>query len=242
MLNLSFIFDDAIHALTSNASRLAVVPLPAAVYMMQVDVINHYRHALDHYFTLTLNESFLQSSSIGTPYQKWAYFTNKDFEMLSFAIHNLLRYSSRLIHETEVGPQHNAEDFSEMIRMGRKSNSYTNPICEIRFGKRSIGICVHEDNCLSIVAVGFKVNRDTEGNEHEQAIEKEEFDRLHSTIRAEKIDIGDRSILATLRQRGTTEIAGLVEKNRVFSEACNVFYQSRNVAQPFDNFNESWWT
>jgi hypothetical protein len=69
--------------------------------MMQLDAVNHYRHALDHYFTLTLNEPFLQNSSIGTPYQKWAYFTNEDFGMLSFAIHNLLRYTSRLVHETE---------------------------------------------------------------------------------------------------------------------------------------------
>src|SRR5260370_40853869 len=101
MLNLSFIFDDAIHALKEYSDCLAVVPLPAAVYMMQVDVINHYRYALEHYLTLTLNESYVQNSSLGTPYQKGAYFTNEDFAMLSFAVHNLLRYPSRLIDETE---------------------------------------------------------------------------------------------------------------------------------------------
>src|SRR5262245_39929592 len=101
MLNLAFIFDDANRGLTLYAERLAVVPLPATVYLMQRDVINHYDYALDHYLTLTLQESFLQNSSIGSPYQKWAYFTNADFGLLSFAIHNLLRYTSRLVHETE---------------------------------------------------------------------------------------------------------------------------------------------
>src|SRR5690349_10447726 len=101
MLNLSHIFEDANAAIAGYADRLAVVPLPAAVYMMQVDVLNQYRHALGHYFTLTLDESFLQNSSLGTPYEKWAFFVNRDCEMLSFAIHNLLRYTSRLVHETQ---------------------------------------------------------------------------------------------------------------------------------------------
>ena len=47
-LNLAFIFDDAVRALAGHANRLAVAPLPATVYLMQGDVINHYRHALDH--------------------------------------------------------------------------------------------------------------------------------------------------------------------------------------------------
>src|SRR5262249_27387156 len=100
MLNLSFIFEDANTSLAKYADRLAVVPLPAAVYMMQVDVLNHYRYALSHYLMLTLDEPYLQNSSLGTPYQKWAYFVNENFEMLSFAIHNLMRYTSRLVHET----------------------------------------------------------------------------------------------------------------------------------------------
>ena len=72
MLNLAFLFDDAIDALTRYAEDLVVVPLPAAVYMMQVDVVNHYHHALEHYLTVPLDAPFLQDSSLGTPYQKWA--------------------------------------------------------------------------------------------------------------------------------------------------------------------------
>lgn len=70
MLNLAFMFDDAIHAMTRYAEDLAVAPLPAAVYMMQVDVLNHYDYALKHYLTVALDAPFLQDSSLGTPYQK----------------------------------------------------------------------------------------------------------------------------------------------------------------------------
>src|SRR5262249_15153183 len=52
MLNLVFVFDDAVRALAGHSDRLVVASLPAAVYLMQVDVINHYRYALDHYLTV----------------------------------------------------------------------------------------------------------------------------------------------------------------------------------------------
>lgn len=136
MLNLSFIFADAIHALQIDSSRLTVQPLPAAVYLMQVDVLNHYRYALEHYLCLTLNEPFLQNSSLGTPYQKWAHFTNEDFEMLSFAIHQLLRYTSRLFHETE-NKSHDGNIRNNEIN--NQSSLYICTTVEIRQNK-SIGI------------------------------------------------------------------------------------------------------
>jgi hypothetical protein len=55
------------------------------------------------------------------------------------------------------------------------------------------------------------------------------------------IDISDRSRLAMLRERGQVEIAGLKDQNRAFADACNVFYQSRRVAKPFENLNEAFW-
>src|SRR6516164_5056472 len=99
MLNLSFVFDDAIRAVANYGNCLEITPLPSTVYLMQVDVINHYQHALDHYLTLTLDEPFLQNSSFGTPYEKWAHWTNDDFQMLSRTVQNLLSYTSRLFHE-----------------------------------------------------------------------------------------------------------------------------------------------
>jgi len=258
MLNLSFVFDDAARAVTRHAKHLAVVPLPAAVYMMQVDVINHYRHALEHYLTLTLNEPYLQKSSFGTPYQKWAHYTNDDFGTLSFAIHNLLRYTSRMVHETECIFLRESERYAEMKKL---SNHYTDPICEHRFRHKSIGVTIHEDYRLSINAVrigfslkGFSVRgghgeplrysrmvRDANGNESEQLITREEYQELTGSIQTETIDIGDRTKLATIQERGLREIAELKSRNDAFATTCNDFYRKRKVAEPFTELNESYW-
>jgi len=236
MLNLAFIFDDAIYALTQHADDLEVVPLPAAVYMMQHDVINHYHLALEHYLTVGLDEPSLQDSSLGTPYQKWAFFTNMDFESLSFTIHNMMRYTSRLIHETECLVP-NARSHARLNKaceessqprkfweaMAIKSNSYTTPIGEIRRNK-SIGVMVHDDHRLSIAAVRTR----PEGEPPEP-------------IQTETIDIRDRSRLVTLQERGRVEIGELRSRNRAFAEVCDAFYQSRRVAQPFENLNQPYW-
>jgi hypothetical protein len=279
MLNLAFIFDGANHALTRYAQDLAVAPLPAAVYMMQVDVINQYEHALKHYLTLTLYEPFLQNSSLGTPYQKWAYFTNEDFGRLSFLVHNLLTYTSRLIHETEClalsegrSPEKLSSEYAEQSLQSvqefwrdrkAKSSSYITPICEIRYRNKLIGIIVHDDHRLSISSLRtepsaarvmvrftkgesprcFRVTS-VDGTEHAQPIEEDEYERLERSmeaIRAETIDIRDRSRLVTLRERGQAEIAELRSRNRVFAEICDAFYQSRRVAQPFETLTGSFW-
>jgi len=248
MLSLEFLFEEAIQAMRKNSARLSVIPLPAAIYMMQVDLINHYRHALDHYFTVPLTAHFLQDSSIGTPYQKWAYFTNEDFELLSFTVHNLLRYTSRLIHDIDTQTK-------------AHSNLFTSLICEIKYGGKRPGIFVHDNNSLTLTplhvspSIGNLIMRgdgkgpskfflqwtDESGQKQEQRIEKEEFDRRQSQIRPETIEIGDRSVLKSLHDRGIVEIDGLVEKNRTFADICSQFYGSRNVAEPFRSLHASYW-
>lgn len=259
MLNLAFVFDDAVRALAGYSERLVVSSLPATVYLMQVDVINHYRYALDHYLTVPLDAPFLQNSSLGTPYQKLAYFTNQDFGMLSFAVHNLLRYTSRLVHESECIGLRDGRGYAEMKRL---SNAYTAPICEIRYGKKSIGVTVHDDHRLSIIRARtersperviaritggglplyFRVTSDPDGNEQEQPIGLEEYERATETIRTETIDVRDRSQLTKLRERGQVETAGLQDRNCAFADLCNVFYRSRRVTEPFEKLNESYWT
>ncbi len=258
MLNLSFVFDGAIDALAGNSEHLVINPLPAAVYMMQMDVINHYNHALDHYFTLTLSESFLQNSSLGTPYQKWAFFTNKNFSMLSFAIHNLLRSTSRLIHETDCIALRKGEKFSEMKK---ESHRYTGPICDINYRDRSIGIAVHEDNHLSVTKFGreplpgsaimqsergqpteyFVITLDSNGADVKRPCDGNEFDRYVASTHSQRLPIGDRTMLQTLRKQGKEEIAILAESAKSFAEKCNEFYRSRNVAEPFRKLNEEYW-
>jgi len=54
------------------------------------DLVNAADHALIHYFTLTLNEHFLQRSHYGSPYVKWASVTNDDFKGVVSAIQALI--------------------------------------------------------------------------------------------------------------------------------------------------------
>jgi hypothetical protein len=261
MLNLSYIFEDANAAMTVHVDRLTVVPLPAAVYMMQVDVLNHYEHALTHYFGLTLREHYLQNSSLGTPYQKWAFFVNQNFSMLSFAIHNLLRYTSRLVHETQY-PQIGRDTSEYMRSFKAKSSTYTSPLSNIRSNDHAIGVRVLDDQQLAVTSIGrrprsdrvimrckgdgpteyVRVVTDAAGQEREEPADRAAFDEAIRSVTTETVDIRDRSQLAKIRERGMNEVEALAKRNREFGEACNAYYASRKVAEPFGNLNQSYWT
>jgi hypothetical protein len=66
-------------------SSLAVV-----AYHLLGDVVNASDLALTHYLPLTLNEEYLQNSSIGSPYQKWAKFTTEDFRDVDHTLQRLM--------------------------------------------------------------------------------------------------------------------------------------------------------
>lgn len=253
MLDLAFLFKDASHELSRYSDHLAIAPLPATVYLMQLDVINHYRHALRHYFTLSLNEPFLQNSSLGTPYQKWAYFTNENFSLLATTIQQLLRYTSRLIHEM-AAPRR----IKSPVGI---SNSYTSLIVEIRHWNKAIGIRVHDDHRLSLFQVRtepptvrvvsrseyggptrhFRIDKDNDGKDVEESIELDEVRRLTGEIQEKVFDIRDRAVLAHLQQLGETEVAELEKLNLAFGELCRRFYGARPLIEPFGNLNESYW-
>lgn len=129
MLNLKPVFVDAIHGLERHGELVLAPPLPAAIFMLQRDVINHYHYALAHYFCLSLDVAFLQSASLGSPCDKWAKFTNDDFALLAFSVHGLLRYTSRLVHETACRALEDARRFEERKSL---SNSCTGPNWQIR--------------------------------------------------------------------------------------------------------------
>jgi hypothetical protein len=257
MFNLEFVFDDAIRALAGHADGLAIAPLPATVYLMQADVINHYRYALDHYLTVPLDAPFLQHSSLGTPYQKWEYFTNEDFGGLSFAVHNLLRYTSRLVHESELRALADARRYEEKARIG---NVYTSLICEVGHWRKTVGLSILPNHRLSINALEqerraepvicqaisggptlyYRRVLDSDGKEQELPIDFEEYRRAVEVIRPEFVDISDRARLADIHARGHLEVAALRERNRTFKQVCDDFYRSRAVAEPFEKLMESY--
>jgi hypothetical protein len=211
VLNLNPIVVDAIIALEHHPELVRTPPLPAAIFMLQRDVINHYRYALTHYLCLSLDVAFLQNSSLGSPYDKWAKFTNEDFRLLAFSIHGLLRYTSRLVHETTCRALEDAMRFDEMKLL---SNTYTDPICQVPH--RSIGIEVHPNRTLSVTAFGPE-------------------------LVAARWEIGNRSVIGEIRERCEAELASLSESTRHFATLCERLYAQRPVIAAFDAMNESWW-
>lgn len=213
MLNLAPIFSDAIRVCGEFGDALRIAPLPTAVYMMQRDVITSYRYALTHYFPISLHEHYLQDSSIGPPYAKWAKFTNEDFDVFGFACLTLMRFTSRIVHET-VYPGLKAE--GRLRDYKSYGDRYTGPICSSKHNSRSVGIRVHDDNRLEIT----------------------EFSQ---ELSGKFVAVGDRTVLHSLRDRGLAEADLLEAKNEEFGVFCRGFQQRRPIVEPFDQRHESWW-
>jgi hypothetical protein len=54
---------------------------------------------LTHYLPLTLAEPFLQNSSLGPPYHKWALFTNDDFKIVDQCVQRLVPAAWKLYRD-----------------------------------------------------------------------------------------------------------------------------------------------
>ncbi len=259
LLNLCPIFQDAIDVLSQYASHLRVPALPATVYLMQQDVINHYRYAATHYLPLTLNEHFLQNSSIGSPYEKWAKFTNEDFDVLAFTVTNLIRYTTRLIHETESVALKAERRYHEA---NARSNAYIAPLVEIDCRNRQIGIRVNSDETLTITPFSTETEyegqvsmhsdangvtgwwlstSDADGNQSKHVITKSEYQELTTTLRERAVNLSNRSVLNQLKLTALDECDDLTAANDKFRVLCNSYCSEHEVAMAFDHLHETWW-
>jgi hypothetical protein len=214
MLNLEPLYYDALASLEDGGGSASVHALPAAVHLMQRDVLNSYRYALDHYLVVDLDAPFLQRSSIGSPYAKWAKFANEDFSALSFAIGNLLRYTARLVHDTIAASQHASGQFS----VSKRSSS------------RYIGAIV---GCRRGAAAGLRCEDD-----ERLCIKTLVFDDLDSSLETQNIlDIGGArrmELLQRIHAEGSTELEQLSEMHDRFASLCRLYYNEHNVIGAFD--------
>lgn len=258
MLNIAFAFRDATSAVTKFGKHLEIPSLVPAVFMMQRDVINHYHYALEHYFTISLNEPYLQNSSLGSPYQKWAFFVNENHKLLSLMIQNLLSYTSRLVHESECKRKIELRDFSDMYRL---SNSYTSTICESRYSDKPIGIQVHSDERMTVTWIRteprperiisrgtagqpterYRVETSPDGTQIEHPISIDEYRFFTESVSQSIYEIRDRNVLQQIKQRGLDEIKELEDLNRKFQTAAENYVRWRKVCVPHSNLNESYW-
>ncbi len=248
MLNISFAFRDATRAVTEFGEHLEIPSLVPAVFMMQRDVINHYRSCMGG-FTISLNEPGLQNSSFGSPYQKWAHFGNMNHRQLSFMIQNLLSYTSRLVHETECNRRFELRDF---LAANKLSNSYTYPICDSRYRHKQIGFHVHDNEKLTVTWIRTKprperpiarceyggpteyffIEKSEDGTETERPISKDEYQYFTEWISQSTYEIRDRRVLDEIKERGMSEIDELESLNKNFQIAADS-HQRRDIPISF---------
>lgn len=216
MLNLEYLFHDAVLALEEASAQLQIAPLPSVVFMMQRDVINQYRYALEHYLHVNLKSSFLQNSSLGTPYEKWAKFTNEDFENLFFAIGNWVRYTARLLDETLAAKQKIQDEFSESKATGSR---YISQIVGIRHGRVFIGVRCEDSQVLSVIPLADSA-------------------ALHRPSEAKAMPIDSENarneVLARVIAEGEAEISRLTSMHEKFTVLCTEFYSGHSAIAPFD--------
>lgn len=212
---------------------------------------------MDHYLTVPLNAPYLQGSSLGPPYVKWATVTNSNFEMLRFCTYNLLRYTSRLWHETEHRSMRDQRLHSEATK---RSNAYTSPIVMHRVGRGSVGYRAMPDEVISVTSIRstppqFHVTgrgtslRDMQyvrvevvaGREVEVPIDQAEGERLTSPLVEDHIRIHDRSVLHGIRQTGHDEIGHLTLLHHRFADACRRVAKKNDPLTEFSNLNEDYW-
>ena len=204
MLNLAPIFRFATDSMREFGEHLNVPPLPTTVFLMQRDVINHYRYASTHYFPISLSETYLQNSSIGTPYEKWAKFTNDDFDLLDFACLNLMRYTSRLIYSTAYN---GLVDSGRARETRERCDLLTSPICDYKYNNKRIGIQINDNQTMTIF-------------------------RFNDEIETETEPIANRAILASYRDQCMYEVAELEKLNQEFAKLCDdkscIFFDALN--------------
>lgn len=213
MLNLSPIFERAIDACEEFGGHLRVPPLPISVYMMQRDVVNHLRYAATHYLPISLSAPYLQDSSLGPPYTKWAKFTNDDFEILSFACITLMRYTSRLVYMTVYPGLEASKRYREIKD---RCDGLTSPICDYNYTGKRIGIRVNEDNTLTI-------------------------SRFGDEIESEVVAIADRMVIGSIRDQCLAEADVLESLNNKYSKLCGKMMQAHPPNKRFEALHESFW-
>ena len=161
--------------------------LTVVVYHQLGDILNAAEYALTHYLTLTLNEPFLQNSHIGTPYQKWASVTNKNYQLLALCIKSFLPTAMTLYSEIDdTGGQKSAFTWFHSVY-----EEYIS--CEVNSEKPAL--------TLSVINLSDWIDPDNE-----------RFLRLSKLceppiITRSEVSLYDRSVLTEIQNDGFSRIA-----------------------------------
>lgn len=78
--------------------------LTIVAYHNLCELLESTERAIHHYFTLSLEERFLQNSHLGTPYQKWTHGTNDNFKRVVRQVRHLVSIIEQLYGDPVDNP------------------------------------------------------------------------------------------------------------------------------------------
>lgn len=189
-------------ARTRPCGSLAVV-----VYHALGDLANAAEHALTHYFPLTLTEPYLQNSSFGPPYTKWAFFTNKDFRTLDACAREVALAGWRTYDEAVPSCPDNWTR--------RDARHWFHSVF------RSYASCVvnEAEPSLKLGAVTFEGWVEPGANAFSSVISARPGEKpIPPTLVFTARDISDRTAIAELREFGLANIRELRRQNERFAQ------------------------
>ena len=225
MLNIAKIFEMAIESLECRDPVLSVPLAPLVVLASQQDVINHLDHALKHYFPISLDASYLQHSSIGSPYKKWAKFTNEDFAEFDYAFWLLMQNTSRLWHERFNRLLYGikgSRSYQDLDSIKDGSGIFTGLICERKYKGAYIGIAVKRGCVVDKWYIRWL--------------------KYGPSISCQRYDITHREILRSIAEPMMEELSALRRLHASYKELCRDYIATVDILEDHTHIYEGYWT
>ena len=160
-------------------------------------------HAIVHYFSLTLNEDFLQKSHLGAPYQKWASVTNENFQKVDQYLKSLIPIIELFESECYNYTTFLIEERPELKDYLSSFNGagYRNALTWLYSLKKEYACCIvnPDEPSLTLSAIKFDGWLDATSGRFTSELRYEE----PPVVIKSEIAITDRSILQDLQSIGS---------------------------------------
>ena len=194
--------------------------LQVVMYHLLGDVVNAAEYTLIHYFPLSLAEPFLQNSSIGTPYQKWAKFTNEDFQKVDHCLRRLIPAAWDCYVNAEELSASTKDAWHWFYSLLTEYNC-----CTVDVGTPTLTIStLHLDGWVDAIGGRFRnvINRpDWDRNEPSPPI-----------LSKSTWDIADRETIANLQRLGTMRLEEMRHLNDRFARWISTHCTMEEITAP----------
>jgi hypothetical protein len=210
---------------TGHRDSLVVV-----IYHLLGDVANAAEHAVTHYLPLALEDGCLQNSSWGTPYQKWARFTNEDFEELDQCLRRLIPAVWNWHHRPFdlparkfLGSTMGAWHWLDAIRTEYAA-------CVVSPTEQAMTLsAISMDGWIDPTARGFLYPWESIG-----VVKKAAAKPLPPIVIKTTCDISERAVIAELQRGGLARVGELRSLNAQFANWLQTHCSIEDVVVPHD--------